>query len=568
MAEPEQPDDGAPDLGPDGTPTLVVDLREEPGIREDAGAAPAAEPDWPDAGWPDPGWQPLGTGEHASQRTSDQSGPGAGPAEATNPTIVLPADDDEIVRAVPPPLYEQGDGITRALCAHAHLYHPMAKGVADGLLGGNYNAAAPVWGVDLVALMRHARESVQRWDARDQQLRWVTVSGFVIALFTAAIVNLGGLPWRVGLTLLFASPIYVFLASFLVVHQHYAGTRARAVAAMKDPTPVRDLAGAGLSPDDVAALEELATANVVAFAGSVPFVGDGRMLENWTLSIDLSRARRDPGAARPDGADVTASGLHHHVMRRLRQGPLSGVRVEQRLYARGGNARKIEGLCDGWTHARCHPRARIDPEVVDSFADAPAVFARTYVAAQRISWGGQLVVTLLLHARLHGTVLQIEASEHVLPPLKGRYAKVGDFPDGRMRVMRHTLAASWRSTGRLISQCWPRLAAARRNGRNWRRICRRNEKAHRDGVPFNYGASESLREQISDPGRMLYYALGDEVMSAVPLRRAALRAVAEYVEQFGYDVTDLREQEKQIDMVGVVRLSDAAAKLISMGAKS
>lgn len=485
-------------------------------------------------------------------------------APATAPVLAAPAATRE-PDVVPPPLYEQGDGITRALCGHVHLYQPLAKQICDGLLGGNYNAAAPVWGVDLVALLRHAREAMQRWDARDQQLRWVTLGGLGIALFAVAIVDLGAIPWRVGLLLVFAAPLFVLLASFGVVFGHYAGARARAVAALKDPTPIRDQAGAGMSPDDVRAAEELATANVVCFDKSVPFVGDGRMLENWTLSLDLARAGRTDATA---GTDVTASGLHQHLLRRLGDGPLTGVRVEQRLYVKGGNARKIEGLCDGWTHARVHPRSRIDPAVVESFADAPAAHARAYVAAQRISWGGQLVVTLLVHARLSGTVLHVEGSEHVLPPLKARFAKVGDFPDGRWRVLRGTLLASWRSTGRLVAACWPRLFAARRNARNWGRICRRNERAHRDGVPFNYGAGSSMRDDMSDPGRLLYYAQGDEVMSAVPMRRAALRAIAEYVQSFGYDVTDLREQEKQIDMVGVIRITDAATRLMALGAKS
>ena len=116
-----------------------------------------------------------------------------------------------------------------------------------------------------------------------------------------------------------------------------------------------------------------------------------------------------------------------------------------------------------------------------------------------------------------------------------------------------------------MQQCWPRLYKARKAARSWAKVCRQNERKHRDGVVFNYGVSGGFREAWSDPKRMIYFASGDEVMSTVPLRRAVLRSLSEYVESCGYDVTDLREQEKQIDMIGVVRLSDAAARMKPMG---
>jgi hypothetical protein len=178
------------------------------------------------------------------------------------------------------------DSVTRCLCHAVHLHTGLRQYVLGTVVESRHRARCPGFGVDLIAVARHAASADQRCRFRKTSflvLRLAIVVGAAVAGFlgsaaAAALIALAGLMTAWGIL-------------FWSIREE----RAIARATIDDPRLPGELAPA-LPRDLEDQLENVGQANVIVYAKGQgdPFIGSGIRLDRFALTpIDVTRARRE-----------------------------------------------------------------------------------------------------------------------------------------------------------------------------------------------------------------------------------------------------------------------------------
>src|SRR4051794_16399835 len=165
------------------------------------------------------------------------------------------------------------DVVTRLLCAATHLHASFADYVNAQLLKVSYSAICPSWGIDHVALARHATLSRARRLARDHKLVRTQMGIAAAALVVFLIGWLGPVSFLMAVFLELVVLLAGVVVAWSLVFQHYRAARTDALA-LVDGGSVLD--GAPTLPPEVEErLSQLRDGNVVVFSGPTPFIGSG-----------------------------------------------------------------------------------------------------------------------------------------------------------------------------------------------------------------------------------------------------------------------------------------------------
>ncbi|MEU8116791.1 hypothetical protein [Micromonospora sp. NPDC048947] len=283
------------------------------------------------------------------------------------------------------------DLASRQMCCAMHLRPPLAAQVLLLYSLDNPKAWCPSFGVDTVALVRHAQAADTHWRKLYD----------AVAMTRYALLGLVGLGilllWRDGpVTALLTLPLIAvacgvgWRTTFLSLQE----TRAAAIDTMAEEKVLAAQASEVESEleDELAALQD---ANMVVFevAADNPFVGSGTEIGRWALPpIEVSRGREKNRDGTRPSATFSIRDLHDDLIRlaRSRLG-LSDIEVTKRIYVRGD----VLPDCEGLFHPdEVRPPSRLETSWVDLGSDAPGEQARTYVCLAKSLVGGQIVVTL------------------------------------------------------------------------------------------------------------------------------------------------------------------------------
>ncbi|MEV6201811.1 hypothetical protein AB0M64_17805 [Streptomyces sp. NPDC051771] len=405
----------------------------------------------------------------------------------------------------PLPTYRK-DAVTRKLCAHVYLDDAFAHDMDVELTGDRLTAIGLPLGVNLVALARHARVAARRVRARDRTLSllflllWAGVA--LLPLGLAVDPFLGGAGAAIGLAAL--------VGGWWATHHDLAVSWREAQRVFQEDTRPEEQAPA-VESDAEDRLRALARANVLPYTASAghhdPFVGHGEKVKDVVWHpIDVSQPADDP--ANP-GRKLTARSfdavdLHTFVAREMETiSGLEGLRARNRLYVSGDHVPYLVGeLLDSRVG---RPRPQISPDLVRTGLIKPGAGTRTYLSLERISDGGRVVVSVHMRARLHPPSLSWEFMIFVIPPPAARFYTVTTLPTqgfdrfrmlfgGTNSIWWRCLTGSWSRTARRASLRRGRERALRRDRRD---ITRRN-------TLHDHGATDSVRERVSDPEQMLF----------------------------------------------------------------
>jgi len=449
------------------------------------------------------------------------------------------------------------DLVTRLLSAASYLRESFADAVARDLLWPSLVAMAPLWQVDARRLLQHARRARTARRLRDRRLAAV-VGGLALTVLVWA-----GLSWSHPMPPLLSAVlailllVWVYGCAVAVTAQQYLAARRAAVAAAYEPDDTDDhLASASLD----LAMSELNQANVVfAEAQSSLFLGSGAEVDQWELTIDLSRGQVHPGGRGPGrehkqpepftGADLQEY-LRHAVPEVVQPRPASG----HRLHVRGGTtAPVVELLRSGPVDADLvdamrfrRPTTRVAPEVIGKYLAEPSEVARVYTFFQHSAWGGQVVITLFVSARVSNRTLFVEGRVYALRPLTASFYDVRGVSQRRWVELAAVLRRARRNA-------LPLLVAS--PGRVWRarqapmrpidvRRLEREIVARRD---LDFGANHSLREQFAaryDDGD--HFPAVDERMYHQIFNRRVLECIGEFLVGRNIDTVEFTHQQASI----------------------
>ena len=462
--------------------------------------------------------------------------------------------DPIVPRPVEEPFQVPEDGVTRMLCAAAHLNASFANFVNGELVDPKFTGMAPNWGLDTIALARHTTQARERRTVRDLHLLYlfvvvVAVLEIVFASFLTGHLSAG----QFGLAIVVVI-VVTYLSSAALVWVHYAAVHRSAIAVVGN-AGVEAKEPAKLSGRVEQVLDDNMNANVILFAGGNPFVGSGDPLEHWTMSADLSAGlpRSDGSREQPQEFDTVA--IHEDLVRRL---PTyitpAPANAGHRLYVIGGSARSVEGLfrsgppeADGLPTVRYRRPIQVVPEsvILEHFRH-PQAEARPYSFFELKGWDGQVVVTLFVRAVVRHPVLFVEVAICALRPLRGELADVAQIPLGpgtaRLPVLRSVLPQALPLLFMAPGHAWKRSKKARADKAALEDL----EVRLATRVDIDYAAGESLREAVAGSGIGDHFGHIDEEMFYRTFNRSILEAVREFLREKRIDTTDFERQQAVI----------------------
>ncbi|MEU7866503.1 hypothetical protein [Dactylosporangium sp. NPDC049140] len=450
-------------------------------------------------------------------------------------------------------------GVDRYLCAWTWLEPVFARYVYGELLRPGLRAIAPAYGVDLVALARHASA------ARRHRRLVIALAALDLVLVVAAVVVtvlVGVRAGHLGRALLVALlvPVAGALLLVILVGWHLYATRSRAHRILEAPGDPRESAPA-IGDGAERRLAASAEANVVPFGGGIPFVGAGYRLERWKVRIDTTKPGRDSGGRLKTVTPVRAEELQKALSIEVRRAGIPDIQVHNRLFVAGRATYQVAGLQPDREQA---PSAAVERSEIRKAIEGSTEYARTYLCVEKDSWQGELVVTMFLRAVLFGTDLFVEFHAYVLLPLHPAIHAADDLPATVTGRLIAVVRAAVPDTVRLVRAAPGTVATMLR----WRwlvarRLVRERRRARRVSS-FNYGAAGGLRALLAAKQREWLFAYEDEDMHVQAVRTRVLKVITRYVEEHGIDTSDLERQQTRIT-TKVFKIGDIRGRNVVIG---
>ncbi len=440
------------------------------------------------------------------------------------------------------------DAVTRRLCASAHLDEGFARTVDQDFTGDGLTALGLPLGVNLIALVRHARAAVDRRNALDRLLG--RLSGVLLLGLLVGISGLGDGAGGVAAAGLSVVPP-ALVAAWLLIHRAERQAWAAAGAVYRAGARAEELAPA-VDPAVEARLRELRRANVLPYTAgawqSNPFVGSGNKIKEVVWQpIDVSRPADSPSGGKLTIKPFDAVDLHTFVAREMESiAGLDGLRARNRLYVLGTNVPYLgpELLPDPLGR----PLGRIANQLVQAGLEQPGAGMQTYLSLERVSDGGRVIVSMHLRARLYRPSLSWEVAAYVIAPLGDRFSRVDRLPLARferwLALARHATAATWPQLRGAARRNWRRSSAGRRRVAELRRVRREISEHH---LAFDYGAKDSLRERFADAQSMGHSDRTDAQDYLQRLQQGVLIATERFLEAHNVDTGSFDKAQQVIN---------------------
>lgn len=408
------------------------------------------------------------------------------------------------------------------------------------------------------------------WDRRRSgPLRWVV--GLAISA-TLAIVLVLRQPvlWNcVGVVLLGLGVGWLVIVGESVL----AHRRAAAVVAEAAPEP-RQLA-APLRHEVEKRVDELANANVIAYAesrASAPFVGNGFIVRPWKVDIDLHRRASDGDDDESAFTVFDIIALHERledqflVENAVESTATRKVEAGHRLYV---NGRKIKWGSDLLEADRPVPRSRVDWDYLAEELKHPerADDQRVYFYLQETCRDGEIGVCILVRPLLQSGRLSIEFVPLVIPPVHPDVESlVANLPT-RMREHVGRAVRIWTPRVPAMVFAGPVRCALRMRERLWRLSARaRWRLAARYGWFYDLGAVMSVREGVCwrEPDEFDHFVIRDLIRINDQLRDRLITSIKAYLSELGIDTEHL-EMVVKITNIQNWNVGNVRADMVGFG---
>ncbi|MEV0133102.1 hypothetical protein AB0H83_32150 [Dactylosporangium sp. NPDC050688] len=474
---------------------------------------------------------------------------------------------------------------TRRLCAAVHLDADLARRVVAELTDDPRRAVVPSVGLDLEPVLCHALRARLLATARAAFLTAVLVAAVLLAPRTTAAVLLAGaavalcrarvvrtvppagralfaaalvfaLVTAVGAALtvlgatappdggglvareLIAPPgrrVWVALAVLgagaVAGHLGHLWWTGAALTGASHPVPRRAATAARVAT--VAAAQR----GNVTFSRADPFVGAGPRVRGWSVAVAL-RAD-DAGGYRPRSpATLDPVLLRRHVGQALQglgdgagHAGVPGLTVTPYLAADGIRSAG-DPLLDGGT-----PLPLASREAVEAVVRGPQEGLRHYdrvvivPRARGVTTAegrpvlppddGDGHVSVFVHTAIEASVLYVELSAHVMPPI-GAGCSEPPAVAVPVELLTHLTGAPWRLAGTAVRRVRVAARRGRRAGRH------------------DHSARLGVRELVGDPGAALPALEAAKYVKIV--ERVVVEAVADFLERYDLDATTFRAE--------------------------
>lgn len=425
---------------------------------------------------------------------------------------------------------------TRWMCSRVLVDPSQAERTFGDLCLPRPEPFAPSPGVDLPALASHAAWAVR--DERNVLVRVTLLLAAAVGLLVARAVGvLDGGSWR--LVLGSAAALLAVAVAALVHRRAFRAGIAGRIFAEGTALRAADLADA----EQHARLDAANEGNLLVYGdrrtdgdGPTPgvFLGFGRLAGHEVrVPVDMDRpldSSQPPGRVRP--YDLLAR-LESQVPRHIGQTALV-ERCAAGLVAHVLD-REVRPGSDLLDSPEGPVHALAPHDFVRETADRPTRGARTYVRAQVVGHGGQLVTTLHLTAVVGPTGLSVNFVVHVMRPLHPVWAMAGGVPRTAWGQWWYygTRPAVWASVVRAPYDAVRLHLQVRRGGRG--PDTGRPRPRPRQRTRPSYAAQTPVRERASSSSGLRFNEGVDLQRQANDLMRAVFAETGRFLEERNID---------------------------------
>lgn len=287
--------------------------------------------------------------------------------------------------------------------------------------------------------------------------------------------------------------------------------------------------------------------NVVVFGGFSPFAGFGIDLEGWSFTVDTRAPRMEgevPAAVdQRELLDEIASVLHGNV---------AGT-VADRLYV---NGQKIRSDSRFLPDKLGLPVKQVDPSVLDGFLGKVDGVARHYRSLTVPLSDGHMHLSFFFRSTMLGNNLFIESRTFILPPLRPELAPLVHMPARRgvryvaLLALQKFFASPlsiWRGFGVLIE-----LVGRAQAKFMWALLGHPEDKRKRREETYNYGHSQSLREEAASAAFQTYFQVLDKDMTTKSYQSLIINTIVAVLDRKGICTDEIKERRTQIFNSGVI----------------
>ncbi|TCB99640.1 hypothetical protein E0H26_03520 [Micromonospora zingiberis] len=450
------------------------------------------------------------------------------------------------------------DAVDRYLCSYAHLSPSFARYVVNELTAPGLRSVGPAFGVDLIALVRHASTAYRR----SLLMRCLLAANLVLLVLAVMLLLTVDPLWfgqAVGVLMTAAVcvglvlPYGIVLTTMIVAHRsaqrvNGAGGQLRDLASPADPAVERRLA-------------EVMESNVVVFRGGWPFDGCGLPLGSWSIDVDATKAATDPAGNPRQVEPFDAVDLHRELTRAVRAAGIADLRVHNRLFVGGTGVAAVPTLLpDPFDR----PASRVDPKALRLGIAKPRPDARTYLCIEKFSWRGELVVSLFVRVGLAAGDLFVEGHAFVLLPIRAEMCALDRLARNTHEVIWYALRDTGRSAWRLLVRSPLELLHIGLLDLGRSRTLAADRRRVRRAQALDRGAATNIRDLAADRERIFLFAYADEEMTLNALRRRVLTGIERFLDQHGVDTTQFNQDRSKINNTNY-NIQTALANTMAIG---
>ena len=305
--------------------------------------------------------------------------------------------------------------------------------------------------------------------------------------------------------------------------------------------------------------------NMIIYDNFIPFVGSGVPLGGWSLSVNLSRPKKELGQ-NEDIIPFEVEELYKEIDVAIADLEFNGIVNRDVLFANGGSIRNEKWILP---NIYSQPVKKFEYEMVKPFIGNNDSSIRHYKWIQVFDWGNELIVSHFCRCSRSGKNLFVEVNIFLLTSIADEYRDVDKLVLNNWRYPILSGLKCLFTTPVSIIYAWVSLS---RNVILWLdkvlNIEERNIRKQIDSnLLYNYGANRSLRERMSSSRYQHFFQLLDNERYIKILTRELLDTIIKFLDDHNIDTSDLREQQITIINSGViVQKGDVRAEVMAIGA--
>jgi len=423
---------------------------------------------------------------------------------------------------------------TRYLCAAAHLQTDFRNDVIRQVVEEEHKAIGECIDVDVASVVKHCLAARRREALRNIALM-VILLFFILFLIT--------FQFKFCLLCLILVWVVVFFELWI---GHFKVLARQLTRAGYKP----DAINFQLDPNLEQKIRETQNANVVRYSSFTPFIGSGYPIGSWHRTFNITKGKQELEKSLPP-LSFELLEMYEYLTEAIRELNIDGLSIKDKLYVHGEEIRDDQRFL---AHPFARPRVQVASSLVRTFIEKPTHSIRYYKCLQVMPQKGELVLSIFLNFAKKRPYLHARAQYFLLPPLKEIYYEEIDAVHPNLLVgkiwqlLKESISAAPRLWILSPIELFKALLLPLQHQVELLRI----RKQIRENRNFDYGATNSIRQDASALLQRRYFHKLDADMHLKIIERQILESTVEFLEMKNIDTTELKKQQTTILNSGLI----------------